>query len=98
MQPSRIPKNEAERRCYLKLQKEGWVISKRGWPDFFCMRDGKIIVVEVKRSNQKYLRAHQYEVMQALSGFGVECFLWTPANGFTPIRSVERKPARRSKE
>ena len=33
------PKNYTEGKCYDELEKEGWRLTKRGWPDFFCEKE-----------------------------------------------------------
>ena len=53
------PKNYAEGRCYDELERLGWRLTKKGWPDFFYERDGEICVVEVKPSPYHILKRDQ---------------------------------------
>lgn len=42
------PSNEAEGLFWDEATKAGWVLTKQGWPDFICRRDGEVVLVEVK--------------------------------------------------
>jgi hypothetical protein len=68
-------------RSFAKLAIEnGWEITKRGWPDFFCVKDGEIICVEVKpiskdTGNLVPIKESQAAVMNALTDAGIRCFV-----------------------
>ena len=50
----------------------GWRLSKRGWPDFFCLTpDGDIVLVECKQHQDK-LSSAQFDIMRALMLKGLE--------------------------
>lgn len=83
----RKPKNEAEAACFDALSKEGWTLTKRGWPDFFCIRDGEICCVEVKPHKWHGLKRNQKTVMERLAAFGIKCFKWTPDGGLEPVNA-----------
>lgn len=55
---------------------EGWEVTKKGWPDYICWKDGKIILVEVKRSKTDYLSKEQVFVLQFLASYGIPCYRW----------------------
>lgn len=77
-------RNVPERQCLESLAKEGWSITKRGWPDFFCLHPTKgIMAVEVKPKFTHPLKKSQQLVMRELSKFGVPCYRWDQENGFT---------------
>jgi Holliday junction resolvase-like predicted endonuclease len=59
-------KNRAEDQVFKSLLKRGWKVTKRGWPDFIAERDGKVMVVEVKRVGQG-LRGSQSFIMRRLA-------------------------------
>ncbi len=82
-------KNQYERECYEALRKEGWFVSKKGWPDFLCIRGDDIILVEVKPKRSHRLKKHQYLVMTALTKAGLKCYRWTP-EGFEKV--TEKTP------
>jgi Holliday junction resolvase-like predicted endonuclease len=68
----RQPKNIAEAKVWNQLTKQGWNISKRGWPDFFCWKDsGEILFVEVKQRRQSNLKLAQRRVFHALESRGI---------------------------
>ena len=78
-------KNEAERECCEELTTKGWEVTKRGWPDFICYKDGELILVEVKPKQSRKLKREQQRLTQALASLGVKCFKWTPDGGLEPI-------------
>lgn len=81
----RCPKNDAEGKCFELLRKNGWTPTKRGWPDFFCVRGNEVCAVEVKRSKQQALKQNQLVIMGILPAFGIRCFLWSPDGGFEEV-------------
>src|SRR5271154_4401387 len=79
----RIYKNVSERAFQVWAEAQGWTITKRGWPDFFCVNhEGKIVLVEVKTTNKRLLRQHQYTILTRLAAFGIPCYRWSPQDGF----------------
>jgi len=60
-------------------RRNGWEVTKRGWPDFLCFKDGEFIAVEVKprtvRGGHKKLKPEQVLVMRILSDHGIRCFV-----------------------
>lgn len=87
---SRKPKNEAEGLFYEQMQANGWSLTKRGWPDFLCVRDGKLCAVEVKPRSDVPLKKNQLAIMGLLSAHGIACYKWTPDGGFEEVKGVQR--------
>lgn len=87
---TRILKNPAEQNCYEELTKQGWFVTKRGFPDFFCIKDSNIALVEVKPSKHYHLKLEQCLVSASLARLGVKCFKWTPETGIVPITFNDR--------
>jgi hypothetical protein len=81
-----------EQRFAALAAEAGWTISKRGWPDFFMWKDGKLACVEVK-GDLEGLRANQKAVLEALAAYGVPCFTWRPLEGFKRITGKEVESA-----
>ena len=79
------PKNEAEAALFDLMEADGWTVTKRGWPDFFCVKNGEICAVEVKPSKSQALKRNQLAVMGMLSAKGVRCFKWSPDGGFEEV-------------
>jgi len=79
----RKPKNLAEGLLWEDLVKRGWRVTKRGWPDFFAMKDGEIALIEVKHHKGHPLKGEQALIMQELTKRDIPCYLWTPEDGFT---------------
>lgn len=80
----RRPFNEAEGEFYDKMTAAGWTVTKRGWPDFFCVdASGDVCLVEVKPSNACRLKREQTKVMRYLSSKGIKCYRWDPVEGFS---------------
>jgi hypothetical protein len=39
------PANDVEFECYNKLTADGYTVIKSGYPDLFCFKDGKIVLI-----------------------------------------------------
>lgn len=86
----RCPQNESEKQCFELLRENGWTPTKRGWPDFFCVRGNEVCAVEVKRSKRAALKQNQLVIMGILSAAGIRCFLWSPDGGFEEVMGTQR--------
>ena len=84
----RMPSNKAEAECFKLLQDNGWTPTKRGWPDFFCVKGDQVCAVEVKPSKNCTLKQNQLVIMGALSAKGIRCFLWSPDGGFEEVMGM----------
>ena len=78
------PRNLSEAALYDLMVKGGWRVTKRGWPDFLCTKDDRIVVIEVKPKRGYRLKGHQRHVMNLLAKLGAECYKWTPAGFESP--------------
>lgn len=83
---NRKPKNAAEAALFELMEADGWKVTKRGWPDFFCVRGEELCAVEVKPSKRTPLKRNQLAVMGLLSAKGVRCFKWSPDGGFEEVK------------
>lgn len=81
----RKPRNQAEGMLYDKMTKEGWTVTKRGWPDFFCIKGDEICAVEVKPRASTPLKPNQRFIMEKLKQYGIKCYRWDPEAGMTEI-------------
>lgn len=84
------PANKAEAQCFKLLQDNGWTPTKRGWPDFFCIKGKRVCAVEVKPWSTTPLKKNQLVIMGELSAKGIPCFLWSPDGGFEEVKGVIR--------
>ena len=60
---------------YERLLGQGWEIWPKGWPDFIAVRDGKVRLIEVKRSRSDRPTQEQrevHDVFERLLGIKVE--------------------------
>ena len=80
-------KNKAEQSFAEDAQKRGWEVTKRGWPDFLCFKDGRFVAVEVKKTRNSVLRMSQIRVMEALCMAGIRCYRFTPDEGMVAFRT-----------
>ena len=78
-------KNGAENEFCRAAEQHGWKVTKRGWPDFFCIRNGVLICVEVKPYRNKKFKKEQTMVMDFLVDKGIPCYRWTPLDGLRRI-------------
>lgn len=93
IKPQKRPKNSAEAKFYDWADSKGWIISKKGWPDYACfLPDDRLVLVEVKPRRSHNLKVWQHAIMQALSKKGVECYRWTPDGGFEKITVPVKSP------
>ena len=89
----RIPKNAAEAELFKRLKADGWELTKRGWPDFACFKNGKMILVEVKPKRSYRLKHWQHRILQALAEVGVGCYRWDPDEGFSVVKAPVDLPS-----
>ena len=65
------------------LEKHGYCVLRNGWPDFFCLRDGEFLAVEVKTGSHK-LSKDQRKMHEMLQMAGIKTVV---------IRNSELVPA-----
>lgn len=82
---SRRPKNKCEGQFYDLMVGRGWEVTKRGWPDFLCFKEGELVCIEVKRKRGYKLKSWQRCVMLELVKHGVRAYRWSPDGGFEPV-------------
>lgn len=64
-----------------KLENDDWLVlkiiklSKAGYPDLLCLKDGKIMFIEVKRPEGKLSELQKVRIEQ-LKDKGFECKIW----------------------
>lgn len=71
--------NDAESELAEKLENDGWLVMKRGWPDFLAVKDGQLRLIEVKPHEQHRLSPNQQQLAELLrkhAGLNVE--RWYP--------------------
>lgn len=68
---------------------KGWNPCKRGWPDFICEKNGRIRIVEVKPRYGSSLKKEQRFIMEALSAYGVPCFVFSPDGGLVSFEDYK---------
>lgn len=66
-------KNPAERAVAEKLFREGYAVFRRGWPDFFAVKDGDLRLIEVK-PRRRYSKARLSANQQFLADLFREHF------------------------
>ena len=72
--------NEAEKVFVDTAREQGWIVTKRGYPDVICYKNGDVMLVEVKRRRKYRLKSSQSRFMGHLSKYGVKCYKWSPDN------------------
>ena len=82
------PKNLAEADLYDLMVKGGWHVTKRGWPDFLCTKDDRIVAIEVKSKHGHRLKEEQRTILNLLAKMGAECYKWTPT-GFVSLEQID---------
>ncbi len=79
------PKNKSEGEFYDMMTSHGWEATKRGFPDFVCLKNGKMVCIEVKPRRGYKLKSWQRRVMLELVKHGIKCYRWSPEGGFEPV-------------
>jgi len=73
-----------------KMISEGWEVFSSGYPDFVCLKDGKSILVEVKKDDNDFLRNNQLDMLNILTTTAPEAFIWNPeVNYLTPLEDYK---------
>lgn len=76
--------NPIEQEFRQLAESQGWDVTKRGWPDFICRRNGELMAVEVKGPHDGLSR-EQYQAISDLRRAGIPTFVWSPDTGFTEV-------------
>lgn len=66
--------NKNERRIYDELQREGYEVFHRGWPDFLVLKDGVARLIELKTPGDKVspCQAQLHDALRRGLGLNVE--------------------------
>lgn len=91
------PLKYAEDQLREKLEKEGWEVLHKGWPDFACLNSkGEMLFIEVKAYKGEMLKKEQHRILTSMAKLGLNCFKWTPDGLFERISPstpfIEPKP------
>lgn len=86
------PTNDTEGKFFDLMRAAGWELTKRGWPDFLCFKDGKLICIEVKSKRGYKLKSWQRRVMLELVKHGIRAYRWSPEGGFEPVLEYIKFP------
>lgn len=74
---------------------QGYVVTKRGWPDFLCLKDGRVAAVEVKprtkKGRHKHLKLEQVVSLAVLQKSGIDCYL-SDGRSLEPFRLADHLP------
>ncbi len=68
------------------MKSRDFEVTKKGWPDFICFKDGVMVCVEVKPNAAHPLRKSQVRIMQTLTDHGITCYRWDIEAG---LRTLE---------
>lgn len=71
----------------------GWIVSKRGWPDFILRRGNEICFVETKSYPGTKLKREQQDVAEILAAAGLKVYRWDPETGFVRIKKESQTQA-----
>lgn len=92
LRPAKRSTNEPETALIDSLESDGWTVTKRGWPDFIAIRNGKVVIVEVKPNARHKARREQQFVMQLLADAGLNVALWSPDAGYRRVMPATQDP------
>lgn len=78
--------NTAENEFAIAARKNGWSITKKGYPDFICYKGDELMLVEVKANGNGRLKTSQQKFMNTISKYGVKCYKWYPEKNWLRIK------------
>lgn len=84
---SRGPEGKEQTKIRSYLRKEGWLVNKislcsvTGWPDLLCVKNGKVILIEVKAPGKKptYLQEYTHQLIRE---YGLLVFVFDSFTAF----------------
>jgi hypothetical protein len=93
------PKNKAERLFYDLAKEKGYVIARRGWPDYLVYdeAENRYFAVEVKPSKDCPLKGSQIATAELLTHVGLDTLVWSPDIGYRTISQVPRDRPKRQR-
>ena len=90
------PLETAEMQLRNELEKDGWRVIHKGWPDFVCIKEGArgddVFFIEVKRYKGEMLKKEQHFILTTLAKLGLSCYKWTPDGGYENIEKSTPMP------
>ena len=84
------PANATEFECYQKMTDDGYTVIKSGYPDLFCFKDGKIVLIECKHGERERLKTNQALMLELFAGYGIPCYRYDKGGALTRIPPKER--------
>lgn len=91
-------KNLAEEAFCQWIEKRNYSVTKRGWPDFFCISGkGEIICVEVKDTAVHPLKREQQIVASFLKSHGIKTYRWDPTQQILEDTDAARARIKRAR-
>jgi hypothetical protein len=80
-QPSKFPegKSEFEARAFEDFTNKGWRVLWRGWPDFLCVKNGRVVFVELKQKHDR-LSEDQRFIIETFQRLGLKVVILRPDN------------------
>ena len=75
-------RNEAEKLFADIATKNGWLVTKRGWPDFICYKGQDVMFVEVKKKSSHRLKIAQKTLMDIFKKHGIKTYKWSPEHSW----------------
>lgn len=82
--------NDTEALLYEQLTQKGWKILKKGWPDFACIKDGELMLIEVKPKRSHSLKKEQLQMLLIFAEHGIKSCRWTPDRGLEMVTAEMR--------
>ena len=69
---------------------DGYTVIKSGYPDLFCVKDGKIVLIECKHGERERLKTNQALMLELFAGCDIPCYRYDKGGKMTRIPPKER--------
>jgi hypothetical protein len=83
--PRRPLRNVRQEACHQAIVAAGYDPERRGYPDFWFVRNNRLFYIHVKPEGRTKIRVKQQQFLERAAAAGALCYRWDPAWGFRPV-------------
>ena len=68
--------NKWELKAIVELERQGYEVHRKGWPDLIAVKDTEVRLIEVKPPRAKGMKPHQVRIAEIIKLKGLEAEVW----------------------